>query len=252
MFGDVNDSVRHFLFFCARNMHAVEKSHSQVAKQPGSQAARQILKPKNSWSSQQPDCQKARRPDGQVAMHGLKPFLFRRLTTRIETMSIWQINRSGQAFLRNEQFTRRKGVCMQLCTTSYTNNTHIKRIKYDTKILYDHSAVRTYSRRELDGFVVDWRRLSNSVQEGRSTKQFLIFEERWSSKIFCQCRYISTYLPVQGRGNTKQDYYECTVEKAERYIYSDFFYQNLQGKRLNRYFTMIGIEISSIAFFLSM
>jgi hypothetical protein len=59
-------------------------------------------------------------------------------------MSIWQINRSGEAFLRNELFTRRKGnifianalllevgqgVGMQLCTTSCTNNTHIKRIK---------------------------------------------------------------------------------------------------------------------------
>jgi hypothetical protein len=45
-------------------------------------------------------------------------------------------------------------------------------------MLYNHSAVPTYSKRELDGFVVDWRRLSNSVQGGRNIKQFLIFVER--------------------------------------------------------------------------
>jgi hypothetical protein len=76
MFGDVNDSVGHFLFFCARNTHAVQKSHSQVAKQPGSQAdiaTKQLKQP----AAGQPGSQMARWPGSQA---------------RIETIFIPQIN----------------------------------------------------------------------------------------------------------------------------------------------------------------
>jgi hypothetical protein len=76
MYGDVSDSVRHFLFFCTRNMHAVEKSHSQVAKQPGSQAdiaTKQLKQP----AAGLPESQMARWPGSQA---------------RIETLFIPQIN----------------------------------------------------------------------------------------------------------------------------------------------------------------